>query len=774
METGEHEQMTEPHLLDALARLNQVGLAINRLDTGDLASIQTMLRMIVESAAGVVPGSSAVIYTYDEERGAFHHDSRVSAERSPQPGLDDSPRTEGLGDRTVSRRRRVLSYEEPDLEINPAKVAMGARAMGCFPLVVAGEVLGVLYVYLHEERHFSDLELLMLENFTNLTAMTVSLARQFGLAQQEQARKERELRRLRRAGMLISSRSNLKATLEAILQVALEVTDAVYGIFRLVDPGGKNLVTQAISQTGLNQPAVETLAIDEHSVMGLVATRREPVIVSDLRQEPWNRIYYPLDRGLEMRSELAVPLTGASGRLEGVLNLESPQVNAFDRQDRYILQILATQAVVAIQEARLLDALEEISLLLPRYSLERIHQTLVERACDLLNAPYGMVWLLDGDQLALQAAAGTASGGAPERIKGQAGDGSAQVDIPQRIALEGTLAGRAVLEARPVSALARSADQPVAYPDLPFFKGRGSALSVPLYNSPDGRPAGAFTVHTGQGDPRDFDQSDWDKKVLDILGHYAALAGQLAAQQDALRAAQDQRALTEAFAAIGDIAANLLHRLNNKVGTIPVRVEGIQDKCAALLQGDPYLARNLEEIQRSASEAMEVVRESLFHLHPIQLAPVSVLGSVRAALAATRLPPGVAVTVEGLELLPPVQAGPRRLEMVFNNLLENAADALGGEGAIHVTGSAAGGWVEVVVKDDGPGIPLELHERIFEFNYSSRKAAQPGKLGFGLWWVKSLMARFGGSVAVRSDGQSGTTFILRLPQVKDIEAGQMA
>ena len=56
------------------------------------------------------------------------------------------------------------------------------------------------------------------------------------------------------------------------------------------------------------------------------------------------------------------------------------------------------------------------------------------------------------------------------------------------------------------------------------------------------------------------------------------------AHLEALRLAEDQRATPETFAAIGDIAANLLHRLNNKVGTIPVRVEGIQDKCEALIQ----------------------------------------------------------------------------------------------------------------------------------------------------------------------------------------------
>ena len=91
--------------------------------------------------------------------------------------------------------------------------------------------------------------------------------------------------------------------------------------------------------------------------MGMVAKTRQPVMIADVRQPPWSRIYYPLDHGLQMRSELAVPLLGTGGRLVGVLNLESPQPGAFTEADSHLLQSLASQAVIAIQQVRLLDAL---------------------------------------------------------------------------------------------------------------------------------------------------------------------------------------------------------------------------------------------------------------------------------------------------------------------------------------------------------------------------------------------------------------------------------
>jgi signal transduction histidine kinase len=128
--------------------------------------------------------------------------------------------------------------------------------------------------------------------------------------------------------------------------------------------------------------------------------------------------------------------------------------------------------------------------------------------------------------------------------------------------------------------------------------------------------------------------------------------------------------------------------------------------------------------------------------------------------------------VDSLEHLPVVMAGEQTMTLVFTNLLENAADAMNGNGLITISGSFDEKWVSVYISDTGPGIPPELHEHIFELNYSGRKMTRPSKLGFGLWWVKTLMTRLGGSVSVQSDGTHGTTFILRLPRTENtIPAG---
>jgi signal transduction histidine kinase len=163
---------------------------------------------------------------------------------------------------------------------------------------------------------------------------------------------------------------------------------------------------------------------------------------------------------------------------------------------------------------------------------------------------------------------------------------------------------------------------------------------------------------------------------------------------------------------------------------------------------------------------MAAVRENLAHLHPIHPAPVRVADCVATAVRSADLPDGMRVQLEGLDDLPRVVAGQQSLTLVFTNLLENAAEAMKGDGVVSIQGTAQKSWVDLLISDDGPGIPPEMRDRIFEFELSGRRPAHAGKLGFGLWWVRTLMVRLGGSITVEHSGQQGTTFRLRLPRAE--------
>ncbi|MGE5601670.1 MAG: GAF domain-containing protein [Nitrososphaerales archaeon] len=586
----------EPVLIATLDRINALTAEVNRLDGDDAAALDWLLRQVEAAAAALVDGSVASIL---------------------------------LGEWPAA---------EPEDEA-------GSRAI-TLPLGAVERPFGMLTVVLPAGQTLDRGQELLLHSLANVAATALAQAGVRRDSQRTLARKEDELTLLRRAGLLISSRTGLQDTLDTILQMALEVTGARYGIFRLVDKGRNALVMAAIAGEDLGRPAVEALPINVTSVMGMVAKTRQPVMIADVRQPPWSRIYYPLDHALQMRAELAVPLLGAGGRLVGVLNLESPQPGAFSEADSHLLQSLASQAVIAIQEVRLLDALRDTSARVLTEDVGRVHEHLQAVREELLS----------GD-------------------------------------------------------------------------------------------------------------TEWDRKVEAILAQYEHLARESAERQEALREAREARAIAETFAAMGDVAANLLHHLNNQVGTIPARVEGIQDKCRSLIARSPYLAANLAEIERAALDAMQTVRERLALLRPITPSPVSVADCLADALRAARLPANVTVTSSSqLATLPPVLAGHEGLTLALLNLIDNAGEALGRGGRIEVSGAAHGGIVEVAVADDGPGIPPEMQSRIFEFDVSSRRAGKGHRMGFGLWWVKTLITRIGGAITVESDGKTGTTFRLRLPK----------
>jgi len=753
----------------SLVDFHRIGAAITGLAPrshagAETASVTSVLRLITESALHAVPGATVLYYAYNAAERAFDPASQIMA--GSVGGADDGapfdpPRGDGLGQRAVQRQQRVLSYETPEVPIHPRAKRAGARAVGCFPLVVAGQSLGVLFVYLWNADRFEPMELLLLDTLASYAVMAVQQGRRLSDAQRNLDRSEEAVNRLWRAGMLISSRLGLDETLEAILQMALDVTGAHHGIFRLVSGDGQRLVTRAIAGA-LGRPQMDDLPIDGSSVMGWVAAHSTSLCIHDLEAAPWVRLYHPLDADLKMRSELAVPLIGAGGRLEGVLNLESPLVGAFGDADRHLLQSLATQAVIAIQEVRLLDALLEAARLIQVEPYPRVFERLVAQAADLLNAAVSTIWLVEGDDVVLQA---TTEG--PRR-----GD---------RLPLRESLTGLAILQRAPVTSEDLRTDHRFYRADLAESQSWTRALIVPLLtsaeatsggqNGPGGSAIGAFSVYGVGVERGSFAESEWDKKVLTCLAHYAALAYQNAVHQRALRSAEERHAVAETFAAVGDVAANVLHHLNNKVGTIPVRVQAIQDKCAPSLAGDAYLAANIAEIERSAREAMDAVRDSLIYLRPIHASPVDVAGCVGAALASLHPPDAIRIELSDLEALPPVNASQRSLTFVFTNLLENAMVAMQGQGTITIRGYADETWVELVVEDDGPGIPVEMHERIFEFAPAGQAPSRSGNLGFGLWWVKTLMVRLGGTVRVESDGHRGTRFRLSLPRVGMGHAG---
>jgi two-component system sensor histidine kinase BaeS len=124
-------------------------------------------------------------------------------------------------------------------------------------------------------------------------------------------------------------------------------------------------------------------------------------------------------------------------------------------------------------------------------------------------------------------------------------------------------------------------------------------------------------------------------------------------------------------------------------------------------------------------------------------------------------------TEQGLQLLPrlsptPVCGDKARLRQVVTNLLTNALKFVPSGGSVSVTTVEDGGVAELTVADDGPGIPPEDLDRVFDRFYRGAHARAGGS-GIGLAVVASLVKAHGGDVGATTHASGGASFRIRLP-----------
>jgi signal transduction histidine kinase len=172
----------------------------------------------------------------------------------------------------------------------------------------------------------------------------------------------------------------------------------------------------------------------------------------------------------------------------------------------------------------------------------------------------------------------------------------------------------------------------------------------------------------------------------------------------------------------------------------------------------------LDELENSTRRIATLVKavKSYSHSELMQQGEIDLNESLDESL--TMLEPklgNIRVVREYDPALPRVPAYGSELSQVWMNLLSNAADALGGEGEIHVRTAREGNQVLVEIRDDGPGIPPELERRIWEPFFTTKGVGE----GIGLGLVTShriVVGRHRGDISVRSE-RGDTRFQVRLP-----------
>ncbi|MFN8456331.1 MAG: ATP-binding protein [Anaerolineae bacterium] len=117
------------------------------------------------------------------------------------------------------------------------------------------------------------------------------------------------------------------------------------------------------------------------------------------------------------------------------------------------------------------------------------------------------------------------------------------------------------------------------------------------------------------------------------------------------------------------------------------------------------------------------------------------------------------------ESLPPFKASLIQITEMFRNLIENGYKAMGAQGGVlTIISRRADGWIEVEIQDSGPGIPVEIRDKIFIDPVPSKQPGQSGqRSGLGLWLSVLLLQTHSGEIRIAKTGPQGTTVLVRLP-----------
>lgn len=174
---------------------------------------------------------------------------------------------------------------------------------------------------------------------------------------------------------------------------------------------------------------------------------------------------------------------------------------------------------------------------------------------------------------------------------------------------------------------------------------------------------------------------------------------------------------------------------------------------------------DLHIIEQSARKILDIKEDLIGPARKPHLEDLNMALVLRSAINGMGLPSGVIISDFGPDV-PPVRADARQLDNVFNNLIKNAWEALQGRETPHI-------WVRVFlpepellrieIEDNGPGIPLELLEKIW-VSFFTTKGGQGGT-GLGLAACMEIVRQTGGKIWVESDPGKGAKFIVLLPTV---------
>jgi len=624
------------------------------------------------------------------------------------------------------------------------------------PLAVRGRPLGVMTA-----RHVlppgakADEEQL-LNIVANQVAIAVENARLYDGVVQRAA----EQQSLVEAGHLLASTLRLTDVLQRFTElVRSRVSLDVVRIWLQEGPGDYRLHAQA----GLAEAPGDRRRHFEpgEGIVGWVMEHLAPLVIADLQVDPrlkerdWAKA-----EGLQ--SLVAVPLLLEDTPV-GVLVAVQRQRREFTAEEVALVQALATSAAVAIRNARLYEetqlrlrhteTLVSVSQAIgATLDLSEVLRRATREMVRALGGDMGVAWLLAPERTHFVPLVGYHI---PKDVLG--------TPVAQAISLDDPVIQTLIATRTPIVA---ADSQGEAWSRMPAAQAvaHKSMLIQPIYWKEE--LIGGFSVMWLK-DAHRFTPDELR------LAEGIALQGALAVensrlyegvkqQMAELKQTQAQLVQSTKLAAIGELAANIAHEINNPLTT----VLGFASFIAERLPAEDPMREELNLIQEEASRARDIVRDLLQFSRQRDFMPEPadvnlVLEQVVAMIRRQGAFGAITVTESYGEDLPMAEMDVPRIKQVFLNIINNAVYAMKDGGTLKIRTTAGTDNLRIAFEDSGPGIPADVLGRIFDPFFTTKP--EVSGTGLGLSVSLGIVQSHGGTIDVESKVGRGATFTVTLP-----------
>jgi GAF domain-containing protein/CheY-like chemotaxis protein len=641
------------------------------------------------------------------------------------------------------------------------------------PTMAHGQPVGGLFlVWWRTGRAFPPAEVRLLEGVAAQVGLAMENAE---LARQTQA-KLAETETLLTVSRAVSSTLDVQSLVRHFLrQVAAAFGADTVGLW-MVDETGQWLTPFAgyrVPTPWLQALRTLRLSISEHAIYAEAARTRRPVFSADAVNDP--RMPPVIREQAPHPSHLWVPVVAKDRMIGGFAVVWQQPRRAFTESELGLVEALANQAGVAIENARLFEEnrrrVEELSVL---HELSRAVTGQLDRAAllEALHLQLGRVLDVRNMVIVMRADEGDEFEVALRLVDGRRDDGEPRRYPPGGPGLMGVVlqTGQSLRTEDYGAECARRGVTPV-----PLSAQLGHWLGAPL--AARDRVLGVVTLRSAE---RPF--TEGEERLLANIAHLAALALASARLYEErtraygeLAAAQDQLVRTEKLRALGEMASGVAHDFNNLLASVLGRAQLLLRRVQ-----DPQLRQWLQVIERSALDGAQTVKrlQEFTRIRRDQpLVPLDINQVVRDALEITRsrwkdepTSRGIALEVRtSLGEVPAVLGDAAELREAMTNLILNAVDAMPEGGTLTLGTALVNDRIEVAVADTGVGMPPEVRDKVFDPFFTTKG---PQGTGLGLSMTYGIVSRHGGSIAVDSTPGAGSTFRLSLPRGSDVQPAE--